>query len=251
MDISATIDVKPFSLFLTDLERRQLPYATSVALNATADYAQAAVRQKMRKTFFIRSSNSERWLLNQVMIPRFARATKAKLSVSLMIDPASQGKATRGSFLPGMEQGFMRSSPRTIGSSMLFRAGSIAVPTRETPFEQIPRSLYPSSLGLQERRDISGDMQKVWIGRGKLRRQQTHGLKGKRRTFVVRTGAGRGLVLQRFGPGKGQVRTLFLIRPPAFVQARPFFFDTAIDEFNTRILANLRYAFAQAMESAR
>jgi hypothetical protein len=251
MIVTATFDAKPFSLFLTDFERRQLPFATAVALNATADYAQQAVRQKMRRVFFMRSSASENWLLNQVRIPNHKRATKSRLAVTLDIDPAQGGKAARSSLLPMLEGGFLRSSPRVIGSTDLFARGSIAVPNRESPLSQIPRSLYPSSLGLQQRRDVDGNWQAVKVGRGARARQQWYGLKGKRRTFVVRTSAGRGLVLQRTGPGKEQVRTLFLIRPPAFVRPRAFFFDTAQEEFKVRILDNLRFAFAQAMETAR
>lgn len=234
---------------------KQFPFAASLAMNRSADYAMAAVKQGVRSVFIARVTNSPRWLANQVRIERQHRADKRKLSVTISINPMQGGKATKSSLLPLMEEGFLRSSPRPIGATSVFPQGTIAVPNRKGG--TIPRSLYPSSLGLQARQGIEGGYQNVWIkgrGRGRKRKlghMQTHGLKGNRRTFIVRTAAGRGLVLQRYGKGKQSVRTLFLLRPPAHVRARAFFYANAQQEYAARIENEVQVALAQAMATAR
>jgi len=249
MIVTATFDVKFFSAYMTDFELRQVPYATMLALNWTAEDAQAAVVSHIRQHgFTIRSAQSDQWLTNQVKLARSDRATKRSLSAFLKIGPGTG--ASRSSLLPSIEGGFVRRSSHIIGSGSIFPVGSIAIPNRgRNPLKQIDRSLYPTMLGIQERTPI-GRMNSDAKTRvnGRL---QSLGLKGKRRTFVVRTGAGTGQVRQRIGSDKKATILLFRIRPPKMVAARSFFFETAQATGEQRFLINLRRGFDEAMRTAR
>lgn len=250
MIVTGTFNVKFFSAFMTDFEQRQMPYATMLALNWTAEDAQAAVVARIRQRgFTIRSAQSDQWLTNQVKFMRSDRATKRTPSALVKVD-ATGGGSARSALLPMLEGGFLRRSSHIIGAGSIFPVGSIAIPNRgRSPLKQIDRSLYPTMLGIQERTPI-GRMSSD----GKTRvngRLQKAGLKGKRRTFVVRTGAGTGQVRQRIGSDKRATILLFRIRPPKVVPARHFFFETAQAIGEQRFLINLRRGFDEAMRTAR
>lgn len=249
MIVTTTLDVKAFSLYMTDVERRQLPYAVMLALNYTAEDVQEAVRNRIRRRgFTIRSAVSDQWLTNQVYFGRGNRATKTRLIAQVDV---GRKVGARAGLLAMLEEGFLRRSNRIVGSDKVFPVGSIAIPNRgRSPLTQIDRSLYPSMLGIQERMGPDG-FQKVWVGKGKRRKQQFAGLKGRRRTFVVRTGPGTGQVRQRIGSDKRATILLFRIRPPKPVGGRHFFFSTAQETAEKRFLVNLRKGFAEAMATAR
>ncbi|MFA6165400.1 MAG: hypothetical protein WC700_02205 [Gemmatimonadaceae bacterium] len=255
MNLTVTLDVRAFQAFMTDFERRQLPYATMLALNATAADAQRGIKNRILSVFTVRSGRSSQWLFNQVWFRRRDRATKAKLSALVTVgDSGDRQDYTKRSFLPAYESGFLRRSSFAIGGSRIkvFPKGSIAIPNRGANGRtEMPRELYPTMLGLQERRDIAGGMQYVKVGRGKKARMQQSGLKGKRRTFVVRHRDGAGQVRQRVGPGKLDTILLFRIRTPRTVAPRHFFFETAQRIAEQRMLINLRNGFAEAMRTAR
>lgn len=256
MIVTCTMDVRAFSAFMTDVERRQLPFGAMLGLNATAEDAQRAIRNRLPSIFTVRSANSARWLSNQIRFDQRNRATKARLSALVTINNDASGSVYRRSFLPGYEAGFLRRSSFAIGGSRIkvFPRGSIAIPFRGgNKRAEMPRALYPTMLGLQERRDIAGGLQYVKVGRGKRARKQASGLKGKHRTFVVRSNAGAGIgeVRQRVGPGKRDTILLFRIRPPRYVPPRHFFYETAQRISELRMLDNIRRGFAQAMRTAR
>jgi hypothetical protein len=192
---------------------------------------------------------SDAWLTRQIWFGRGDRATKARLSATITVRP-QPGKG-RSSLLPLLEDGFLRRSQRLIGSERIFSIGSIAIPNRgRNALRQIDRSLYPSMLGLQERLGPSG-LQKVKVRVGKKTREQYVGLKGKRRTFVVRTGPNTGQVRQRIGSDKRATILLFRIRPPKPVTGRRFFYETAQLVAQDRFALNFRRGFAEAMATAR
>ncbi len=256
MNVTVTLDVRAFQMFMTDFERRQLPYATMLALNTTAADAQRGIKNRILSVFTVRSARSSQWLSNQVWFRQRDRATKARLSAFVTVgDRGDRVDYTKRSFLPAYESGFLRRSSFAIGGTRIkvFPKGSIAIPNRGANGRaEMPRELYPTMLGIQERRDIAGGMQYVKVGRGKKARTQQSGLKGKRRTFVVRhAGGGAGQVRQRVGPGKRDTILLFRIRTPRTVPPRHFFLETAQRIADQRMMINLRNGFAEAMRTAR
>lgn len=247
-ETTITIDMNPFIAQLQDERLRQVPYAIGQALNRTARDVQAAVRNAVTgRGFTVRTETSRRWLRNSIKIGPGDWASKRNHVAKIRIEPPGKGGGRAG-LLGFLEEGGVRFSQFAIGQGIAFGPGSVPVPVRATPGTVVPRSLYPSMTGLQERRDISGGLTK-----GALR--------GKRRTFAIRTSTGKGIVLQRFGRGKkgrrapGQrdpnTRVVFAITPRVRVAGRHFFFPTAERIVSARFEANMEAALQQAMSTAR
>lgn len=233
-----TFDVDPLVKELADTRQRQMPYAVMMTLNRTAEEAQEAIRQRIfQRGFIIRSTLTRIFLTNSIKFSRGDRATKTSAVARLRIEPPGKGGGRAG-LLGFLEEGGVRFSQFAIGSGEVFGPGSVTVPFRRTPHEQIPRNLYPSQTGLQERRSIAGKF--------------THGrLRGKRGTFAVRTRPGEGLVLQRTGPAQRDTRVLFVIKPRVSVEGRHFFFPTFERTVMARFEVNLLAFMGHAMRTAR
>lgn len=250
--ISISMNVDQVIANLDDLYKRQLPFALSKAINKTALDIQAAIRQRIfQRGFTVRSGQSATWLSNLIKINRGDFATKERMMARVSVGKGfSQGD--RSTLLPFLEEGGIRTSRMQIGTASLFAAGSVAIPLRHTPNESIPRALYPSNLGLQDRRDVSGAITRA--GRGKKSRPKAPlnaQLKGSQRTFIVRTKAGEGLIFQRIGSGKRDLRGLFTIKPSARVPGRQFFYSTALKTASAKLQPNFLDALALAMRTAR
>lgn len=244
MPFIVTLHTDPLVAHLGDLRSRQLPFATALALNRTAEEGQAAVRARIfQRGFIVRSAQSARFLARSVKFGRGDRATKDRLSATVRIEPPGRGGGRSG-LLGFLEEGGVRFSQFAIGSGQTFGPSSVAIPARggksplKGPMDSHPRNLYPSMTGLQERRSISGKFTK-----GALR--------GKRGTFAVRTGPQEGLVLRRTGPGKKDVQTLFVIKPRARVEGRRFFGSTMERIAMERLALNLQEFLAFAERTAR
>lgn len=238
MNVEVRFNVDPLILELEDTRRRQLPFARALAINRTIEEAQVAIRQRMfQRGFTVRSAASARWLANSIKIRRDDRATKDNPVGRVRIESPGKGGGRAG-LLGFLEEGGTRFSQAAIGAGFVFGASSVAIPQRRSPSEQMPRSLYPTMVGLQERRRIEGGLSKVQ-------------LKGKRRVFAIRTGFREGLILQRTGSGPRDTRVLFLIRPQIRVTGRQFFFPTAERVFRERFDVNLAGFMVHAMRTAR
>ena len=110
---------------------------------------------------------------------------------------------------------------------------------RPTPPSVIPRSMYPSSLRVVQRRDVSGGMM------GPLRARHTKrglGIQigGKRRTFVL-FGADRQAIgiFQRIGPKRHHTRPLWLYSRKVTIPPRLGFGETAQRVHAERFPVNL------------
>jgi hypothetical protein len=240
MSFVVVAHTEPASRFLDDLGRKQLPFATALALNATNADVQAGVRNVVTsgRTFVIRTDVSRKWLRNAIKIERGDRATKQNLRAAVTIRPPGKGGGRSG-LLGFLEEGGVRTSQFSIGSGQVFGPGSVVIPARRTPGEVIPRGLYPSMTGLQERRAIDGSLS---AGR----------LKGKRKTFAIRTGTQEGLVLQRVGrKGSRSTRVLFVIKPRVRVPGRHYLGPTGERVATLKFPDNLDRALDQALRTAR
>lgn len=247
--IEITMNVDDMLGELNDAAREQLPFAMAQAINMTVEDAQQAVRDRiLMRGFTMRSANSARWLTNQVKFYRGDRATKYKLEAALTVEGGAgfgqrdPGSSVGRSLLAFLEEGGTRQGVRPIGDGSVF-GPSIVVPARTSPMDQIPRSLYPANLGLSPRRAIEGGWTRAHGGKWSLR--------GARRTFVVRTAAAQGIVLQRFGKGRAGVRALFFIRPRVQVRGRHFFYPVVQQVVQERFGYNFGLAFAEAARTAK
>src|SRR5690349_23369073 len=226
--IELKLDVDKIVDGLSDLGKRQLPFALANALNRTAEEAAAAVRTRIfSRDFRIRSSQAASFLAAAAADPQGPnRATKNRLRVFLWVNEAL-GKNSRFSILPNLEEGGQRVGTRSLGSGRI--PPSVAVPIRSSLGQgPIPRGLYPAALGLQERRAIEGGF--YYAGRGKKSRRKRGGLgalHGSQRTFIVMRGGKDPLVVQRTGKGRRDTRALFVLKRSVPLPARHFFFPIA------------------------
>lgn len=237
-------DVEQLSRDLDAAAKKQLPFGLALALNRTMEEAQQNVWDRMRmRGLRIRSAQSDAWLMRQVKFFRGDRAQKDKLEVALTINPgAGSGGRETGSFtgrsiLAFLEEGGDRVGLRPIGDGSVF-GPSVVIPVRSSPLEQVAKNLFPINLGLQPRRKIEGGLGGAT-------------LKGKRRAFAIRTASGKGIVLQRFGPGQRDTRALFFIRPKVRVQGRHYATPTVERTFAERLPINFASFFKYALDTAK
>lgn len=238
INISFSLNVDSLVHELTDTGKRQVPFAMALALNRTAEEMQVGIRREIPlHGITVRSAVSARFLANSIKITRADRASKSNLVARVRIEPPGKGGGRAG-LLGFLEGGGVRFSQFAIGSGATFGPGSVVIPMRQTPGESVPRNLYPSQTGIQERRAIEGGKTK-----GALR--------GKRGTFVIRTGPQQGFVMQRMGKGRRDIHALFTIKPRINVPGRHFFFPPAERIARDRLMINFAGFMDHAMRTAR
>lgn len=231
-----TIDIDGATAHLTDVERRQVPFAASKALNTLVKLGQQAVRQGLDARGFTIAPSRRRFLEQLVRIPRGGWATKQNLAVRLDV---SQGERSTGKdrshVLGRHEAGGTRHAESPLKPYF--------IPTKELrpgPHDLPPRALYPTALRLIESRGVVG-----FTVDAKSKRRAVHGtlgikskvtargviqIQGKRRTFVMGSHDGRMRqvwgVWQRTGPGEDDIRPLWWFRLRVTLKPRLSFVPT-------------------------
>lgn len=107
-----TSNVKRFTRYLNDAQKKQIPYATALALTRTAQAAQKDIQEAMPETFAV---TRKWWLKQQPTGIKIKRATKAELQADVF---------TRAYFAFLQEEG---------GIKIPFKSRGILVPTALTP----------------------------------------------------------------------------------------------------------------------
>jgi hypothetical protein len=213
---------------------RQLPFATSLAVNTTAKDVQSAIRAEMQASFTIRRP----WVLEGVKIPKFSDKSEATPTAIVAIDPS------RG-FLVKFEPGGVKSAsdPNV----------PIAIPSvniRPSFAASVPGALYPRALGLVPSRTVAG----MRAATGRVTRRGVLQLQGKQRTFVL-TGQMFGVqvpgVYQRTGPGPHDFRLLWSYKPSIPIPALLKFQATAQQTVLERWATNFSTAMDRALATAR
>jgi hypothetical protein len=250
--ITISTNVDQIIANLEDRYKRQVPFAMALALNRTAGEVQAAIRARIAmRGFTFRGASSASWVQRLVKILPHDRATKEKPVARVVMGGSYTGDKT---LMPFLEAGGKFAGRRQIGSAGLFPLGSVWTPwtpMRTGPMKAIPKSLYPGALGLQDIREASGALYRAGKGKHSRRKAGAGQLKGSARTFAVRTGAGRGAILQRFGPGKDDIRRLYSITGPTTARGRGFFYTTARQTAVARMQINVEGMLGQALRTAR
>jgi hypothetical protein len=174
--INIDVNVGPMIQYLTDLQTKQVPYATSRAVNDLALEVQAAIQEGMNKRFTIRRD----WVLQGVKISKFSNKKDTPISATIEIAPDRR-------FLNKFEGGDPK-YPRF--------GKHIAVPTPAVKASKagvIPMAMRPKAFGF-----VSTPTRK----RGVMQ------IKGAQRTFILLNTRAPGLY-QRTGPGRDGVRMLY------------------------------------------
>ena len=249
LNLDLTVNLRGTDQSLAELVTRQMPFALSLALNTTMEDTRQAGRTSVRSRFSLRTPQSEKFLSLGIAVSK--KATKGNLHAMLEVGGSfNLGKAVRYSKLAQFEEGGVRSGGAMVGGMRIGVFKGVELIPYQKP---TARALYPANLGLQSRRTIEGGM-------------SDSSLKGKRRTFVVRTGPKTGTVLQRTGKKSGEAKgpgarsgtrndpklvRLFRIRPQVTVKAKHWMLPTARVVWDKRFTPNLDRALEHALRTAR
>lgn len=204
-----------------------VPKALAVALNRTAEEANAALRERLPKEFHIRVPSLVRYIAPQ-QLPATQRAREDQLWATVKTDAA-------GHILDPFETG----EPKVQRSD----AVPVAIPTKDlrfTPETLVPARWYPQNLGLTPKRTPTGSTYYA-LGRNSIRKgltpfRKTKGgamqIKGKNRTFVLDpkyhdnvTQQQRGVYV-RIGPKREDIRMIWRYVPKVPRPRNLHFFDT-------------------------
>lgn len=208
------VDTSEAETFLDGMFKDQIPFAASKALNDTAKDAQRAIQQHVAGTFTLRRAD---FILRETAkIPRFSNKHDPELAVEIMA-------TERADFMHKFEGGLTKIS-RT--------GGSVAVPGEwKLRDEIIPAELRPRALKLRAHRTEAGKVQ----------------LKGKLRTFVAKPVG----IFQRVGPGRSDIRLLYLFKKAVKTPAVLMFKQTAEKVIASKWAENWAKSFAQAIRTVK
>ncbi|HET7552182.1 MAG TPA: hypothetical protein VFK04_12900 [Gemmatimonadaceae bacterium] len=212
------------SKLLSDVEQRQLPFATSKALNQTALDFQRTMRESLPKKFTIRSGTTRRFLERMIKIEKFDRSNKHKLSVTVGI--------TGPGFFPSVSDNRAAILARhEKGGTFTAFPFYLPAPGLRGATKEIPRRLYPSNLRLAPRRTPTEYLPAL--------RQ------GKRRTFII-PGVG---IFQR--QSKDEIDSIWFFKERVTIKPRLGFYDTATKTVEDRWAKNFADSLAFALRTAR
>jgi hypothetical protein len=219
----------------------QLPYVLSSSVNQMAKLAQEAVRQHVKSDFVLRKAS---FVLNTVKITHFSDKRDADIYAEIRIQNPEGDK--RDPVLARFEDGTQKTS---FDPTM-----PLAIPTpaiRPAFADLVPLALYPKNLRIVERRDVVGTMPaKVHVTKAGVTQ-----IKGKLRTFVLdpkeHFGVQRWGVFQRTGPGRHDVRMIWLFKSKEPIPARLAFAVTIKGAVAREWQAVADQKLAAAMRSAR
>lgn len=219
IDIDLKVDLTPFTLFLTDVERRQMPYASARALSALAIDVQQAERARLRQVFTLRR---EQWADRSIKITHFAK--KKEPWARIAISPPGASGPSRADIFGKFE---------TDREKRPFRGTHVAVPieAKRNRRDIITRSNRPGQLHL---------------------RQVGNRIIGDKRTFLVTTSSGREFILQRYGRGKGSsTRALYMLVPRVAIVPDLEYGITGERTFDRKWWQRMDEALEVAMRTAR
>lgn len=219
--------------------RKQLRFATSVALNDTARDAQRAQRNQLGLAFHLRRRE---WAERNVKIRRDEFATSERLRVTVRME--APGDRGRSDVLAKFERP---------GTKRPERGTRLAVPLEawKDRSRVLPQDRKPAAFRF---RHVSGPL-----------------YKGAARTFMLRLPGGRGGIFQRVGgrkprrgerPGRDKsrvgirghdpnLRQLYSFTPKARIDGRLRFVETATRTAERRFASNFDRAFRTAIATAR
>jgi len=235
--IRLTVDTSAITAHLGAFQD-QVPFATALALNRTADAVQSAIRSGITERFTIRRP----WVLQGVKIERRDRATKLIPQVTIGID------AQRG-FLSKFEAGGEK-RPAQGGRSLALPSAGV----RPVISVIVPKAKRPRAFHFVRRETQSGSSFEIF--------------EGAQHTFMIRTPDGHGYVFQRLSThgrrrrgaprrllglhgGDPNVQLLYVLEPEAKIAPTLEFVSTAERIVTEQFTSIFNDAWQQAVATAR
>ena len=235
----------------SELERTQLPFATSKAINATAFETQQRWAEVMPRIFDRPTSLTRRAVV-------YTQSTKRNLSAEVKIRDEAYKGTPPAKYLVAQVMGGSRGQKgieRQLTAAGLLPAGMFVVPGQGAKLDQhgnIPRSQInqiKSQLGAQS--DPLSNESPVSRGR-RLKRNAKKGVRGGN-FFAVKSVGGRlpAGVYERVATGFGSAlrSVLHFVRSVSYRRRYPIF-DMAQTIFNRRYPANFEKSLSAAVASA-
>jgi hypothetical protein len=211
--IQIRCDIEAFKSIYTNVEKEQLPFAASLALNNTIKSAQVFVIQGMRENFIIRRD----WVTKEAAkITHFSNKHEDPMYARIQV-------GDKADFMNKFEPGGTKTS----------RAGrNVAVPIMARPGKAglVPLNLRPKNLQLHS------------VGRT---------IRGDQHTFIMTTSSGKQGIFQRTGAGKRDYILLYWLTPSVPIPASLHFEERITEAVSRLWVQEFERAFEQAMDTAR
>jgi len=213
-----TVDLASFRRDLNNVAMKQIPFATSRAINKTALDVQVAMRTHMHSVFTVRRPG---YIDKAVKIKPFA--TKNSPTAVIAIDPPGE----RDDILEKFEQG---GEKRPVSGQRL----------------AVPVDARRSKRGIVTAAD-----------RIKAMNFKPHGRSGNvfvgdRNTIMIKKPGGRGVILRRVGRGKNaRARVLYVLQPRVRIKALLRFEQTTVRVVSKNFAGNFAAAWQEAIATAR
>ena len=250
INLSVQHNIKDVIRRLERVQRDQIPFATSLAINNTAKLIQAEERAALLRRFQVRR---RQWVERNVKIIRFSN--KRDVPIHAIVGIEAPGDPSRSDILGKFEKG---------GTKRPKDGKRLAVPdeVRRGKMAVVPKSRRPKAFDFK--RHGSGPGVEVY--------------RGESRTFMIRRSDGTGGIYQRTGRqgrkrkdgtrGKGagrrlasdigtrkvrdmNVRTLYRFTPQAKIDSRLRFEETARGTIQAQFARTFEEAFQRAIDAGR
>jgi hypothetical protein len=251
--LTATLDTSEFRRQMTALEKDQLPFAASLAINRTVVKMQSAVRASLASHFTIAPARVK-FMEMMVRFHKQDYATKVKLEAKFGVND-SEGPGFLTTTLR-QDRGFILGRHESGGVRQASADHPFAIPTkalRPGEFDLPPRNLYPTALG------IFGA--KYTIAPRKVSPIKRVG--GQRRAyFVLRSAAGQPIgIFERYGQHPAgsreawqqpdRIRLVWAFRTTITLKPRLHFYETANRVREEVWVSTFEEAMAEAIRTAR
>jgi hypothetical protein len=236
-ELKVKSNIADMARWLTAVERRQLPFATALALTRTAQDVLEISRQEMERVF----DRPTPYTLNSIAM---RPASKSRLSAEVFFREFAGKGVAGGKYLKAEVYGGARAGKRSellLRSAGLLRSDEFWVPAKGLPLDSygnVPAGQMNRMLSqLRAQRDTAQNAS------GRRKRSET-------RFFVPREGSAlpRG-VWERFG-SKAVRPVLIFVKPPRYTK-RFDFYGIARRESLRLLPVNFRIALQTALETAK
>lgn len=211
--IQIRCDIEAFKAVYTNLEKEQIPFAASLALNNTVKGAQVFAVQGMQQNFYIRTD----WVTREAAkITHFSNKHEDPMYARIQV-------SDKADFMNKFEKGGTKTS----------RSGrNVAVPILARPSKAglVPLNLRPKNLHLRS------------VG---------NALRGLQRTFMMTTAGGKRGIFQRTGSGKRDYILLYWLVPSVPIPASLHFEARVAEAVGRLWRREFEAAFEYAMDTPR
>jgi len=225
---------------MSEIEKRQLPFATALALTRTAALVKAAEVDAMRRVF----DRPTRFTLNSLFV---RPAKKARLEARVWVkDYASKAEAPTRWLLPEVEGGERnrKRSEKLLGARGILSSGRFLMPGADMPLDgsgNISRGRIQQVLsGLGAQHDKAANSTDSRRSDG-----------NRRRFFVVGKGANALGIAERTGKGKGKFKWMLAFGKAPVYQDRFDFYGVADRTTRRHLPVEIGKALREAVMNAR